>query len=368
MAALRTLYSHPAGSSQSHPSSYKDMTYRDVVRLAAVLSHAPRPSQLPPTSAQHQSYRAITQDKIAKLPPRLLALPESNRGKRNHKSSCLNKLAKVDGNGLCSSHRPLNAALIESMFRSIKRQLEDKIPAAVDCICRYTQLEADFQQEVDRLTPLNDVSSLWLCPQAKASAQGAADRQYDTENSPGNNYRFTYQADGCSACILARLGSDPDVLVALLAAMKMHMSEERTSVAGLSVRISWVQQWIRQFPRGECERMLSVSNQMGDRLKLLHRQARKSEAHRAREGLGGEDKDMKRDGEKGFWNSERSKSARKSDRNRRHVQRWLDGLVDSDKEEEEEEENSYELASTSSVYPEDAANATELNIIDQYAR
>lgn len=364
MAALRTLYSLPTGS--SHPSSYKDMTYRDVVRLAAVLSHAP-PSQLPLTSAQHRSYRAITQDEIAKLPPRLLSLPESNRGKRKAKSSYLKKVEgeeegkEEEGNELCSLHRPLNDALIESLFRSIKRQLEDKIPAAVDCICRYTQLEADFLQEVDRLTPLNDVPSLWLRPQA--TARSASDHQHNAKNPPGNNDRFTYQADRCSACILARLGSDPDVLVALLAAMKMHMSEDRTSVAGLSVRISWVQQWIRQFPRRECERMLSVSNQMGDRLKLLHRQARRSEARRAREGSGREDNGMKHDGEE-FSNFERSRSTRKSDRNRRYVQRWLDSLVDSDREEE----NLYELASTSSVYPEDTANATELNVIDQYAR
>ena len=109
--------------------------------------------------------------------------------------------------------------------------------------------------------------------------------------------------------------------------------------------------------------MLTVSNQMGDRLKSLHRQARRSEARRAREELGREDKGTKRDGDD-FSFSKKSESPRKRDKNRRHVQDWLDGLVDSEKEDED----SYELASTSSVYAEDVSNATELNVIDQYTR
>ena len=336
MAALRNLY--VAGS--AHPSSYKDMTYRDVVQLAAVLSRVPS-SQIPLTSAQYRSYRSITQDEISNLPPRLLS--QSTKGKAYNTSPRSQKQMSE----LCSLHRPLNEALIASLFRSIKRQLEEKIPAAMNSIqSKHEALQEDIFT-VTRLAPLNDVPRLWIEPQVFTDRYGGG--------PPGKI--FTYQADRCSACILARLGSDPDVLVALLAAMKMHMAEDRISVTGISVRISWVQQWMRQFPRKECEKMLSVSNQIGDQLKLLYRQAR-SEA-RKRERLGG-GAEATKSGDPSS-SLRKSESSRVRDRNISYVQNWLDDLVIR-------QEDSYELATTSSVYPEDAANATELSVIDQYTR
>ena len=234
-----------------------------------------------------------------------------------------------------------------SLFRSIKRQLEEKIPAAMNSIQSKHEALQEDKFTITTLAPLNDVPRLWIEPQVFTDRYGGG--------PPGKI--FVYQADGCSACILARLGSDPDVLVALLAAMKMHMAEDRISVTGISVRISWVQQWMRQFPRRECEKMLRVSNQIGDQLKLLYRQAR-SEA-RKKERLGG--------GAEATKSGDPSSSLRKSessrirDRNISYVQNWLDDLVIR-------QEDSYELATTSSVYPEDAANATELSVIDQYTR
>ena len=332
MAALWSMY--PQG--QAGPSSYKDMTYRDVVSLTTVLSHAPA-SHLPQTSAQWRSYRSITQQEISNLPQRLLS--RSNRGK-NFK---LSRSHSQEGE-LCNLHAPLNEALILSLFRVVKRQLEDKIPAAMNSV--RNDRRASFQEKFGaRLAPLNDVPSLWLHPQIFSTRYGF---------SPGK--RFTYQADGCSACILARIGSDVDVLVALLAAMKMHMPEERTTISGSSVRISWVQQWIRQFPRKQCDSMLRMSDEMGGKLKSLHRQAR---TEGRRERLGEAVTKSKTEGRQATSQTNEESSG-PNEGHKRFVQGWLEEVVDSGYED------SHELTSASSVYSDHAANTTELEIIERY--
>ena len=151
--------------------------------------------------------------------------------------------------------------------------------------------------------------------------------------------------------MLARIGSDADVLVALLAAMKMHMSEERTSISGNSVRIAWVQQWIRQFPRRQRDNMLHVSDQMGGKLKSLHREAR-SETRRQKFGEATNESQNKSDKSK--------KSPGPSEGGRNLVQGWLKELVDSGYED------SQELTSPSSVYSDDTTRATVSDFVNQY--
>ena len=251
MAATRALH----GQNPCYPTNCRDMSQDDISKLTSILSRTP-PPDLPPSSAQYQSYCTITERQISRLPSHLLSASSRTANR-------INRLLSRPS-GLCRLHDRLNADLIDSTFHCLQSEIEDKISVSLHEI---RNLPAYAQTYFPIMAFLNDVQALWLDHEAYVARFG-----YEASD------RFKYQANRCNACMLAELGSDKNALIALLAGEKMRMRERRTELPCSSFRISWITVWMSHFPDGQGAEMLRVAGAIGSQLKLLSRQVRR-DAH-----------------------------------------------------------------------------------------
>jgi hypothetical protein len=133
------------------------------------------------------------------------------------------------------------------MLHFIKRELDIHIP-----IIHRDLLVADLvSMEVHELFKrVREISAMWICP-----------RTYFDVFSQEPNVQWTYQKDGCAACMLARLGGEPNVLVALKAAM---IARSRTNAISSSRRHVYLDSLIvNGFVAGEAKALMHRAIRLG---------------------------------------------------------------------------------------------------------
>jgi hypothetical protein len=176
---------------------------------------------------------------------------------------------------LCRTHKGLNSNLINEVWSWVQHEFDSGIGKYVFPIVMNDQLTAAQENKIRQLEP---VLEMWR-----------KDFKTDASAPPGRtpihgHTKWAYQTDQCSACMLARIGSDKNVLFALYAGMigrfPLHKLISRTvSLAEFrasklndlkSKRIRFVRYWIKACRNGDS--LLHDAAELGIVLKKMHKE------------------------------------------------------------------------------------------------
>ena len=221
---------------------YTELSQTDIADLTGILSHAPRP----------QTSGSIYEEVVRKL---ISNLPSHLRSKIPWVST------------LCSLHSKMNPSPIVSLFKALRREIEDCLPAAWEPLRAQGLLSSE---QAEMLTVLEDLSALWL--------------QADEFNMRFGRSRETkpachYQKNKCAACILAHIGGNADDLVAMGAYFVARVS---TNIWKRSKRIMWIEAWIRDSVEAhQQQHAIERMWQLGTELRGLRKKARGSDGKQA---------------------------------------------------------------------------------------
>jgi hypothetical protein len=172
---------------------------------------------------------------------------------------------------LCPLHKGLNHHLIIDIQSWVTHEFDGAIGRYIYPVIMGGKLTPAQQSQIRHLEP---VLRMWRA-------------EFKTESSapPGRapiqaGEKWDYQCDRCSACVLARIGADEDVLHALYAGMiaRFHTSKlvsgKDLGVATLnhpkSKRVRFVRYWIKACRRGDA--LLCEAADLGLVIKKLHRE------------------------------------------------------------------------------------------------
>jgi hypothetical protein len=169
---------------------------------------------------------------------------------------------------LCHIHKGLDDYLINEIFAWIKHEFEGAIGKYIYPIIMSEILSPYEESLIRRLEP---VSQMWrrdfdlaLTPPPKRTPINA-----------GTKWHF--QGDQCPACMLARMGSDMDILGALFTGMVARSPNTQRSFFRpeeiRQKRLRFVRYWMKSHPCGEKE--VPDKYQFGVYLKTLRPQAKK---------------------------------------------------------------------------------------------
>ncbi|KAH8728165.1 hypothetical protein GQ44DRAFT_769681 [Phaeosphaeriaceae sp. PMI808] len=176
---------------------------------------------------------------------------------------------------LCHTHRGLDYHLIDDIWAWIKHEFEYGIGRFIYPIIMSGNLSGAEEAKIRQLEP---VLEMW-CQEFRL----------ETSAPPGrtpvmHGLKWKYEPKQCPACIIARIGSDVDILFALYAGMigrfkikklcnrKVVLAE--TGVASAihprSKRVRFVQYWLRASSNGDA--VLPSATEFGFKLKKLYRE------------------------------------------------------------------------------------------------
>jgi hypothetical protein len=175
---------------------FRDLSNEDLALLAGILAHQPPPT-IPKSSSQHTAYAHITKSDIDKLPSHL----------RSYPGSLYRYVARIaeDTPNLCSLHHKLSGHQMGSILRFVKREVDVHIPVIHRDLRDTGAISLEARELFDSVRV---VSAMWVDP-----------RTYFDVFKEEPKAQWTYQKDGCAACILSRLGGEPNVLLALKVVM-----------------------------------------------------------------------------------------------------------------------------------------------------
>ncbi|THW22448.1 hypothetical protein D6C89_03675 [Aureobasidium pullulans] len=244
--------------------SYADLLPFEVSQLASVLCHGP-PISTPRDGAVWTTYVSHTNERMALLGSKLRAattLPSFLPWSINH--------------SLCSLHRRLNAKPLEDIFAALRYEVETRTQEIWQSVALAGGLSAS---QTEQLALMDEIQALWL---------SSADFMQKFNRLPTPKYG--YQTDGCVACILARMGGNLEVIMALGALLLGSM--RRSDM--LSTRVCFCREWVRYIVGDvDCvDTALAKMDKMGTKLREARRWARQrkeatSERPDRNLGLGG---------------------------------------------------------------------------------
>jgi hypothetical protein len=244
---------------------YDDLFPFEVSQLASVLCHAP-PVNTPRDGAVWTAYVSHTNERIALLGHKLRAaatLPAFLPWSTNH--------------GLCSIHRRLNAKPLEDLFVALQYEVEVRTREVWQPVALAGALSAS---QTEQLALMEELRSLWLPPSEFM-------KKFNRLPAP----KYAHQADGCVACMLARMGANAEIAMALGA---MLLGSMRRSDM-LSTRVCFCREWVRYTVEGDVDCVdaaLTEMEMMGNRFRQARKWARQrregtSENQERSLGLGG---------------------------------------------------------------------------------
>ncbi|KAI4955327.1 hypothetical protein J4E91_001185 [Alternaria rosae] len=162
-------------------------------RLVRIFRHVPTPGELG-DERKEALYRKHTKEAIQGLPSWLRA----------------SRLSFGSIN-LCTTHKGLNQSLVNDMFRWIRHEFDGAIGKFLyPLVMTHGLLTPDQKFKVRQLEP---VLQMW---QPNFSLGASAPPGHEPVQC---GTKWHYQTDQCPACMMARMGSDVDVLFALFAGM-----------------------------------------------------------------------------------------------------------------------------------------------------
>ncbi|KAI4826351.1 hypothetical protein E4T44_09953 [Aureobasidium sp. EXF-8845] len=244
---------------------YDDLFPFQVSQLASVLCHAP-PVNTPRDGAVWTAYVCHTNERIALLGHKLRAattLPSFLPWSTNH--------------GLCSIHRRLNAKPLEDLFAALRYEVEVRTREIWQPVALAGALSAS---QTEQLTLMEELRSLWLSPSEFM-------KKFNRLPAP----KYAHQADGCVACMLARMGANVETAMALGAMLLGSMRRSNM----LSTRVCFCREWVRYTVEGDVDCVdtaLAEMEMMGTKFREARKWARQrmegtGEGHERGLGLGG---------------------------------------------------------------------------------
>jgi hypothetical protein len=231
--------------------------------------------------------RQLHNSELRKLIPILRGIPNSGSAKLDAYNSAVKEDVKdlprrmrksflSSSNDLCHTHKGLNSQLISEVWSWIRHEFDSAIGKHVFSVIMGRKLTPVQENKIRQLEP---VLEMWH-----------KDFKTETSAPPGRNSipsgsKWVYQTDQCPACMLARIGSDEKVLLALYAGMLSRfpiyklMSGRGCKVAELRVsklsnpkskRVRFVRYWIKACSEGDT--LLDDATELGIVLKQMYKE------------------------------------------------------------------------------------------------
>jgi hypothetical protein len=230
--------------------------------------------------------RQLHHSELKKLIHILRGIPPSGSAKLDAYNSAVKQDIKVlprrmrqpflsSSSNLCRTHKGLKSQLISEVWSWIQHEFDSAIGKHVFPLIMGRKLTADQENKIRQLEP---VLEMWH-----------KDFKTETSAPPGRDpipsgSNWAYQTDQCPACMLARIGSDENVLSALYAGMLGRfpiyklMSGKGCQVVELRVskldhpkskRVRFVRYWIKACNKGD--RLLEDATELGIVLKKMYK-------------------------------------------------------------------------------------------------
>ena len=225
---------HPHREQARIPHDYTDLSPSDIALLTSILGHAPR------RRASTSGYEQVVRGLISSLPSHL-------RSKLPWLSSS------------CSLHHRINSLPVGSILKWVQSEIESCLP---DVWTPARKRGVLTPGQADMLTALEDLSGLWLSPEAFQLKYNRA----QTTNPP-----YEHSSKKCSACMLAQIGGNVNVLTALGG---YFIGRVDTTIWKRSKRIMWMEAWLRDaVESSQEESAIQDMWKLGIQLRELRRKA-----------------------------------------------------------------------------------------------
>lgn len=232
------------------PNLFRKMETRrlhnpDMKQLVVVLRTEPHSTVGP----GDERFQKATQAAIKKLPRRLRSSAVSQHG------------------SLCRSHKGLDVHLINDVWSWIKYELEVGIGRFLYPIIMSDVLPDVLETRIRQLEPVVRMfSSEWTLVGSAAPGKHPID----------TGDKWARQENGCPACMLARLGSDHQVLFALYACMygrlRLSSGGQKGVKAVRSKRLRFVRYWMKTHSDGT--QAAEEAYNLGVQLKVVRRESK----------------------------------------------------------------------------------------------
>ncbi|RAR14533.1 hypothetical protein DDE83_002106 [Stemphylium lycopersici] len=219
-----------------HRMETRRLTNVDMKRLVRILRDVPTRGE-ERYERQEALYRKHTKQDIQELPRRLRS----------------SQLFFSSSGNLCSLHKGLNVHLINDIWAWLKHEFEGAIGKFLYPLIMSGHLTTEQEWKIRQLEP---VLEMWR-----------KDFILEACPPPGREpihcgSKWHYQKDQCPACIMARIGSDEDVLSALFAGLvgrihTKHLSTVDTPRSAIgwdktsSKRLRFVRYWLKKTRGGD---------------------------------------------------------------------------------------------------------------------
>jgi hypothetical protein len=236
----------------------------DMKKLVRILRDVPVPAE-----ERHERketlYRKYTKEDIQRLPSRLRS-----------------SLLSLGPTNLCSTHKGLNQNLLNDIWGWIRHEFDGAIGKFFyPLVMSHGLLTAEQKSKIRQLEP---VLQMWQ-PNFRLEASAPPGHEPVRCGS-----KWHYQQDQCPACMMARIGSDVDILFALFAGMVGRFNSKAfttmdalRSVAGwdsmTSKRLRFVRYWLRKTGG---EDTLFQAGDLGMHLKSLRAQWKREQGRHLR--------------------------------------------------------------------------------------
>ncbi|KAF2874096.1 hypothetical protein BDV95DRAFT_592226 [Massariosphaeria phaeospora] len=266
-AALGALYPNIGTAGRSDKPLYHNLQKHDMKALVRILSNWPARA----TAKDMDKYWSDTTSKITNLSSQFRSSTHHHllvaKYKDKHPSS-----ASSTANPLCAHHAGLNPDLINSIWTTLHHDLDTNLGPFLYPIILHNFLLPTQEQRIRQLEPL---LQMW---HRGFTLAGSTPPGRDPIITPGTTDRhgvftpkWTYQTDQCAACMLARIGSDRDVLFAIFAAMVGRYKRRSIGPRGdiRSKRVRLLRCWIKLFDGGE--RIAGEAWDVGEEMKRVRK-------------------------------------------------------------------------------------------------
>ncbi|KAF2241128.1 hypothetical protein BU26DRAFT_571985 [Trematosphaeria pertusa] len=241
--ALAVLYSTSGTAGRSRKvTSHKGLHNSDMKQLVRVLCSVPFPS----TPEAEKKYIHDLKAAIHSLPSHLRSATVQLKSTEDKETG------KVKPGRLCSQHKGLNTLLICNIWAFVKHEFDAGVGHYIYPVIMYGGLTKYQECKARQLEP---VLQMW---HPEFTVEGSIPPDHEPV-IPGFLYdngsflpKWTYQENECPACMLARIGSDGDVLAALLSGMVARFSSRRIGKRdeAKSSRIRFVRYWLKACDGG----------------------------------------------------------------------------------------------------------------------
>ena len=230
-------------------TNFREMSAAEREHYAKILCCQPEP-RISYSSEWWQQYRHQTQKQIKALPAHLREHP-------NWLNRYLNKHIEDETRGklryLCSLHDQMSRSLVRSLFHWIRKEIDVCIPSVISPLVETGLLSTDVIQVFTRMS---NVAAMWIAPNDfKHFYERKVDPKWEKQN------------DGCAACMIARLASDPNILLGLKAGMLIRAKSNEITES--SRRMHYVNCMIDKLPCDDTENVKEDALALGRSLQIM---------------------------------------------------------------------------------------------------